>query len=225
MTTQNAWLLSRERLQRAGSKTRLATLFLTKGQGSAAEARRHLEILLRREAAQRDELLFAERRLKARSQPSAYLRALVGDDAALRTWATLRVKRYLHIEASVRLQTYWRCARKRSMGEEATAWEVRQHVVLARLHVRRELAEIQTMREEVRESAHSFFEKTAPPLAKRIFHMRRRLTQVSSGSGKGSHAHRQVVTAAKTLQEDILKQSQKLESLEEQMVELACHRR
>ena len=178
--------------------------------GATAEeilVRQHLETLLRREGAQRDELLFADRRLLARSDPSSYMRLLLEDDMPLRQWAHGRAKRYVALEAALRMQTQWRATRQMHMGAKKARRHMEETVAGTRRKLRREIAEISLMREDVRESAMSFFTQLAPFIAKRVVQLRRRLTQISDNQGKAGGGHKQVVNAARKLQEEILKVS------------------
>ena len=177
------------------------------------------EELLRREAVQCDQLLFAQRRNMARRDTCRYITALVEDDKKLKKWADLRTERHLWVEAAIHLQAAWISRGSTDFHAEKCR---RRHAAQAsaRKRVMQALAEICLLRAEVHRIAVEFFVQIAPSLAKKVHTLRQRLTAFSKSAGRGGHAHKQMIEAVKTLQVEILGAEQELHQLEQLMIRL-----
>ena len=141
------------------------------------EARKKIEVLLKREARQQDEVILAHRLVLARKDALTYLSRLHKEDQALAKWAAEGVvEKNLRFEAAMRIQQGWIL---RPWSKQA-AEVLRQKLVQRRAHMRRALLDIEEFRDDIKTQVFDFFGQIAPPLVKRIAEVKKRVGEVNA---------------------------------------------
>jgi hypothetical protein len=143
------------------------------------KSRQMVEALLHYEAFEEDKLLFAQRRLLAFNDPTTFLRSLVKEYQALEMWLAHCTSRHALLEATLRLQYFFRA--RGCLSIEA---RTKMDYVLTglRKNTRHQMAEIQELRELTRGLATRFFAIMSPHLEKRIQNFKSRLSSISQAA-------------------------------------------
>ena len=143
------------------------------------KSRQMVEALLHYEAFEQDKLLFAQRRLLAFNDPATFLRSLIKEYQALEMWLAHCTSRHALLEATLRLQYFFRA--RGCLSIEA---RTKMGYVLTGLRksTRQQMAEIQELRELTRGLATRFFAIMSPHLEKRIQNFKSRLSSISQAA-------------------------------------------
>lgn len=149
-----------------------------------ASTREDVELVLRREGQESDELLAAQRRNLARRSPLACLRALHAQDRRLEYWVVANIDDHVRREAAMQIQARWRT---RPMTP-ASNLRLSGQLTLCRVNLRKRMQDIHEVRRGVEAEALGVFQRAAPPLANRITVLRRRLSESAYRSGRDTDA-------------------------------------
>ena len=136
------------------------------------ETRKQVEALLKREARELDELVVAQRRVLARKDHSAYLTMLHKEIDDIDMWFEQVLLGFLKKKMpAMRIAFAWRFRPWGPEGERA----LKEAQVEASANLRRQLGDIKAFRHDVRKQAFEFFERVAPPIAKNVKELRKRM--------------------------------------------------
>lgn len=170
---------SAHRGMRSRRKTKESSLLTLLGGHSDRQARKGIETLLKHEAIEEDKLLIAQRRLLARSNPATFLRVLHKDHLALDKWLTQTTERHPLLEATLRMQHYFRA--RPFLTIEAHA-KMENALRQARQSTRQSMADIKELLEANKGVATRFFNVVSPHYVKKIKESKQRLRSLQAST-------------------------------------------
>ena len=151
-------------------------------------------------ARQQDEVILAHRLVLARKDPLSYLSHLQDEDEGLARWSQQRKDNNELFEAAVRIQSAWIL---RPWTIQAS--EVLRHKLVKRRQVmRRALLDIQEFRDDIKTQVFQYFGQIAPPLAKRVAEVKKRLSNVTDQPAKITSTKHPLFHSMREHQQDLL---------------------